>query len=327
MKKFFKNKTVKFTIKASVSIGFLAYVILKVNWTDVLYDVRRVEWWQFLIYVIILIAGMAISSYKWKLLADYKNFHLSHFDYFKYYLAGTFINNFMPSFIGGDTYKAYQVGRVDRRFTEAASTVMFDRFTGLAGAMIIAVLFSILNIKNVLKSNVLIIVNIIIILSLFVDVIIAKVKKSELWEKLTKKFLPEKVSCLIREVYSYGDDKMIIKKSILLAMAFNIVGVALVNYVLFWSLGIRINVLDYLSVIFLTSIVASVPISINNIGIKEWSYITFFGALGIAPAPVITVSILSRILQMLVSFLALPVYLKGKYSFRKWIGIGQDNEE
>jgi uncharacterized protein (TIRG00374 family) len=290
-------------------------------------DVRKVEWWQVIIYVIILIAGIAISSYKWKLLADYKNFRLSHFDYFKYYLTGTFINNFMPSFIGGDTYKAYQVGREDRRFTEAASTVMIDRITGLAGAMLLALFFSILNIKNVLRNNVLIIVNVIVLLSLVLDIIIAKIKKSEFWEKLIKKFLPEKVFCLIKEIYSYGDDRIIIKKSILLAMAFNIVGVALVNYVLFWSLGIRINILDYLSVIFLTSIVASVPISINNIGIKEWSYITFFGALGIASAPVITVSILSRILQMIVSFFALPIYLKGKYNFRKWIEVDRNEEQ
>ena len=317
MKNILKNKTFKFTIKAAVSLGFIAYVIMKVNWSDVLNDVKKVHWWQVILYIAILLVGMVISSYKWKLLADYKKFKLSHFDYFKYYLAGTFINNFMPSFVGGDAYKAYQVGREDGRYTEAASTVLIDRITGVAGAMMLAIFFSILNIKDVLHSNILIIVNILILLSLFSDVLIAAMKKSVFWKNLARKFLPEKILHLIKEIYSYGDDKKIMKKSILLAMVFNFVGVALVNYILFWSLGIRMNVLDYLSVIFLTSIVASIPISINNIGIKEWSYITFFGALGIASAPVITVSILSRILQMIVSFFALPIYLKGKYNFKK----------
>ncbi|MFH0969508.1 MAG: lysylphosphatidylglycerol synthase transmembrane domain-containing protein, partial [Patescibacteria group bacterium] len=130
MKRIFRNKTFKFAIKATVSLGFIAYIVFKVNWLDVLNDVKRVEWWQAIIYIVILLFGMLISSYKWKILADCKNFNFTLFDYFKFYLAGTFINNFMPSFIGGDTYKAYQVGKEDRRFTEAASTVMIDRITG-----------------------------------------------------------------------------------------------------------------------------------------------------------------------------------------------------
>lgn len=299
-----------------VSLGFLAYVILKVDWKDVSSDIKMVLWWQVILYVVILLIGMVISSYKWKLLAECKKFKLGHFDYFKFYLAGTLINNFMPSFIGGDAYKAYQVGKGDKRFAEAASTVMIDRITGLVGAMLLALFFSLLNIRDVLKSNVLIIVNGIILLSLFLDVLIALMKKTEFFKKIARRFIPTKILNLIKEVYGYGDNKKIIKKSIFLAMIFNITGVALANYILFLSLGVKINILDYLSVIFLTSIVASIPISINNIGIKEWSYITFFGALGVSSSPVITVAILSRVLQMMVSFFALPAYLQEKIKAR-----------
>jgi glycosyltransferase 2 family protein len=312
MKKIFQNKTVKFVLKTGVSLGFLVYVIFKVDWMAVWVDTQKVSWWQVVMYIAILLIGMAISSYKWKLLAEYKKFKLSHFDYFKYYLAGTFINNFMPSFVGGDAYKAYQVGRSDHRFAEAGSTVMVDRITGLIGAMLLALFFSLVNIKTVMHSHVLIVVNILVLLSFSIDVAIAVMKKSVFWKGIARRFIPEKVLHLIKEIYNFGDNRKILRKSILLAVAFNFVGVALVNYVLFWSLGIHINMLDYLSVIFLTSIVASVPISINNIGIKEWSYIAFFGSVGVASSPVITVAIVSRILQMIVSFFALPIYLKDK---------------
>jgi uncharacterized protein (TIRG00374 family) len=307
---FFQNKKIKLAIKVIISLGFLAYVVLNVNWSDLLGGIQKISWWQVVIYVAILLLGMLISSYKWKLLADYKNFNLSLFEYFKFYLTGTFINNFMPSFVGGDTYKAYQVGRESRRFAEAASTVMVDRITGLVGAMLLSVFFSLLNIKDVLRSDVLIIVNLLVIVSLFSDILIAALKKSDFCKEFIKKILPEKIVYLIKEIYGYGGKKKIIKKAVILAMIYDIVGIALVNYILFWSLGIHINVLDYLSVIFLTSIVASIPITVNNIGIKEWSYIAFFGAMGLQATPVITVAILSRLLQMLVSFFALPIYLK-----------------
>lgn len=313
VKNIWKNKTFKFILKLAVSFGFAAYVIFKVDWLDVLNNVKRVEWWQAILYIIVLLFGMVISSYKWKLLAEYKNFKLGLFDYFKFYIAGTFINNFMPSFVGGDTYKAYQIGKDSQRYTEAVSTVVIDRITGLIGAMILSLFFSVLNFKNIIQSNILIIMNIIIFFSLFSDVLIVAMKKSDFLKNLAKKILPEKIICLIREIYSYGDNKRIMKKAVILAMIYDVIGIALVNYVLFWSLGIHINLLDYLSVIFLTSIVASVPITVNNIGIKEWSYIAFFGAFGIASSPVVTVAIMSRILQMIVSFFALPVYLRGKY--------------
>lgn len=309
---FFKNKTFKFFAKVAISLGFIFYIIFKVNWNDVLEGVKKVSWWQAILYVVVLLLGMMISSYKWKILADCKKFKLSLFDYFKFYLAGTFINNFMPSFIGGDTYKTYQVGKNNGKYTEAASTVMVDRITGLAAAMMLAVFFSILNFKKVIQSEILVVVNILVLLSLFSDIIIARMKKSQFWKGMAKKFLPEKALHFIREIYSFGEGNCVIKKAILLGMLYDIIGIALVNYVLFWLLGIRIDVLDYLSVIFLTSIVASIPVTVNNIGIKEWAYIAFFGAFGLASSPVITVAILSRALQMIVSFFALPVYLEGR---------------
>lgn len=318
MKNFLKNKIVKFSIKAVISLAFLAYVILKVDWLEVWNEMKEIAWWQILFYMAVLTLGMYISSYKWKILAEHKKFKLSHFEYFKLYLAGTFINNFMPSFVGGDTYKSYQVGKEGKRYVEAASTVMVDRITGLVGAMILALIFSLINFRHIIHSNVLIIVNILVLISFASDVVIAGMKKSVFWKGLARKFLPQKILTLVKEIYSYGDNKKILKKSILWGMIFNFVGVALVNYVLFKSLGIQIGILDYLSVIFLTSIVASVPISINNIGVKEWSYIAFFGAMGIPSTPVITVSILSRILQMIVSFFALPIYMKDKISFSKF---------
>jgi hypothetical protein len=67
-----------------------------------------------------------------------------------------------------------------------------------------------------------------------------------------------------------------------------------------------------MSVIFLISIISALPISINNIGLKEWAYITFFGIFGLSSGAVIAVSIISRFIQMAVSFTAMPIYLKSK---------------
>jgi hypothetical protein len=134
------------------------------------------------------------------------------------------------------------------------------------------------------------------------DFIIILAKKVSFLRRMAIKILPQKIIELLKELEAYNSGSGIIKKATLYAMVFSLIGVALLNYILFLSLGIKINPLDYLTVIFITTIISALPISINNI--------TFFGFFGISAPAVITVAIVSRFLQMLVSFAALPLYLK-----------------
>jgi uncharacterized membrane protein YbhN (UPF0104 family) len=85
--------------------------------------------------------------------------------------------------------------------------------------------------------------------------------------------------------------------------------VGLTNFTLFHALGSTVALVPFLAAVFLVVIVSSVPISIGNIGIKEWAYITFFGLIGISAELAVTVALLSRFIQMIISFVALPHYL------------------
>ena len=232
-------------------------------------------------------------------------------DFFKFYLTGTFVNNFMPSFIGGDTFRAYQIGKKEKRYMEAASTVMLDRITGFVGFTLLVLVFSLINIRTILKNDLLVFIDLLVLLSLLLDLFLANARQFSFWEKMHA-YLPKKLSDLIHELDHYNHNSKILFRSIGWSMLFAIVGVAAANYVLFLALGVKIGILNYLSVIFLISIVSAIPISINNIGIKEWAYVTFFGFFGVSASIVIAIAIISRFLQMLLSFFALPVYIRSK---------------
>lgn len=303
------KKYIKLFLKILVSLFFLFWVIFKVDWNEVILDIRFIDIGYLAAYILTVLLGMIISTYKWKVLSNFKEIYLSFGDFFKYYLAGTFINNFMPSFVGGDTFKVYETGKARGKYIEAASSVLMDRITGLFGATILALVFTLLNIKDVIESKTLIIVNLIILLSFAFDILISKIKKYLFWRHF-KKYLPEKIISFVIDLGTYNDNSKILKKSVYLSFLFSFVGVALSNYILFLAMGVKIDMLDYLSVIFLISIVASVPVSINNIGIKEWAYITFFGVFGLEATQVVSVAIISRFIQMFISFFALPTYLR-----------------
>lgn len=307
-----KKKAVKFILKLSVSLGLLTWVFLKVEWAQAWIYLQRVQAWQVILYLSLVLLGMVISSYKWKLLANFKKIDHPFSDFFKFYLTGSFVNNFMPSFIGGDTYRAYQIGRAEKKYAAAASTVVMDRITGLIGATILALIFSLLNLETVLKNNFLIFFNALIILSLIFDIVAMKVREMAFLQKLSQRFLPEKIRHFFNELHAYGHDHGVLWQSILLGSLFSFIGVALSNFVLLKALGVQIGFLNYLSVIFLITIVSSVPITINNIGLKEWAYVTFFGFFGVNSSLIVIAAILGRFLQMALSFFALPMYLKNQ---------------
>lgn len=304
------KKYFKIVLKMAISLAFLFWVVYKVDWGRVLVDVGKVDLVYLVFYTLVVLLGMAICAYKWQVLAKFKGIDIGFGQFFKFYLTGTFINNFMPSFIGGDTFKAYETGKGDGRYIEAASSVMMDRITGLFGATILALVFSLINIGRVLESPTLLSVNLVVLLSFTFDIFIAKIRHYRFWSSF-KKYFPEKFVAFMVDLGTYNNSK-IFQKTLVLAFAFDFLGIALANYILFLALGIKIGILDYLSVIFLISIISSVPISINNIGIKEWAYITFFGVFGLSSSSVVTVAIISRFIQMFISFFALPVYLKAK---------------
>jgi len=313
-----KKKALKFLVKLLISFGFLAWIIFRVNWQEVWALLRKIEPKFIVAYFVVLIAGIAVSAYKWKKLAEFKKINLSFVDSFKLYLTGTFVNNFMPSFIGGDTYRAYQIGKKDKKYPEAASSVVMDRLTGLFGAMILSLIFSLGNFKTISQNHILVVLNLIILVSVILVILFFITRRAVIWKKFAThkskvtKYIPESFLKFISELTHYHNSTSVLLQAVLWSFAFGLIGLAATNYVLFLALGVKINPLDYLSVIFLISFISSIPISINNIGIKEWAYITFFGFFGVGTSVVITIAILSRFLQMLLSFLAFPVYLRGR---------------
>lgn len=310
-----KNKTLKFALKAAVSAGLVAWLILEVEWKEVLNHILEIKIWQVLAFVAVYLTGILISSVKWRRLAYHKNIKTTVGQCFKYYLAGTFVNNFFPSFVGGDAYKSYRLGKDNgERFAEAASTVLVDRITGFVAVMMMVIFFSLLNYKKVLENPILLVINIAVVFSFGSNILLALAGKISFLKKIFNR-LPKIFIETYREVRSFNRGGRAAKEAVALGILFNLTGVAAANYILLASLGISLKPTDYLTVIFLVSIVSAIPISINNIGVKEWAYITFFAIFGVSSPAVVSAALLSRFLMMLVSFVAIPVYLKDKNYF------------
>jgi len=308
MESVFNKKVLKFILKLLVSVFFIGLLIIKVDWQESWQYLQKIEVWQIGVYLAVIFLSLFISAKKWQELCLCKGLHDSFLNFFKLFLTGSFINNFVPSTIGGDIFRAYQIGKKEKKYSAATATVVMDRFTGLLALMIMSPIFFLFNFSRVSGIYLIGLSNIIILGSLLLLLIFWKTQKTA-WVRKLLEYLPVKITNFLRELSEFGSDRKVFGRAMIYSFLFNLIGVGLANLILFRSLGININLLDYFSVIFLISIVASIP---AGVGLKEWAYIAYFAPLGISIPGAVIVAILNRFLHALVNLVALPIYLKSK---------------
>ncbi len=294
--------------KIIVSIALIYWLVQGVNWRQMEVQIYNVSWSFLAAYVVFQLMGNVISTRKWQIISAFKDLHFTVKEGFFVYLTGTFINNFMPSTIGGDAYRSLWLAKRSGAKAAALSTVVFDRFSGLWTMAILALALSPF-LFPLIKNSLPLFLTLIVLAAFFVADLIITYAYCQPWFHRAVLRIPfHKVKRLFEEVTFYTK-KHIWWRASLWSALFIFVGVALSNFMLFRALGSDIGFIPFLSVIFLVTIISTVPLSINNIGIKEWAYVTFFGLLGVSIETALTVALLSRFLQMLISFIALPQYL------------------
>jgi uncharacterized protein (TIRG00374 family) len=307
--KFKMNKQKLFLIiKVVVSGLLIIWLAFFIDWQEVKGYFLGVDFKFVFYFLIFYILGITISARKWQVLAQFKNFKNRLWFYVEVYLIGIFINSFLPSFIGGDGYRIYRLGDERKKFKNSSSTVIVDRLSGLLGLLILSIIFGFLNFNFFRSHSVLLMLwfGCWGALFCFIFLIILSKKYGDILQ-LKLKFIPKKVYEYLEDFASFGQWKIIVK-FMNYSFLFSFVGLALANFTLFQAVGIEVGVVNFLSVIFLSSLITTVPF----IGVKEWAYITLFAFFGIPASAVITVALLSRILQMLVSLTAWPLYLKSR---------------
>lgn len=303
-------KSWKMVLKITVSGVLVYWLVGRVDWHAVGDIVAHASLALILVYIILQVTGNIISAAKWQYLARIQGFNFSVKDGTIAYLTGAFINNFLPSTIGGDTYRVLWMSRRGER-SRAFAAVFFDRITGL----LVLFLFTGIGLAflpwNLLLVQPVFIIFAAITLSVAMAMLFALFWAERFYQfaVFLAKLLPwQRPAFLLRNFQSLAVAS-VYAKAIFWSVLFTFIGIGGSNYFLFSSLGAELTPIAFGSAVFAATLVANIPISINNIGVKEWSYVFFFGLLGVSAELAVTAALASRFLQMIISFIALPGYL------------------
>jgi uncharacterized protein (TIRG00374 family) len=317
------DNKIKLLLKITISIALLAYVVYSADLSKIYEVLIGINLMFFLLAFIIGVGTITLSAKKWQILLQAKGEKHRYRRVLKIYYIGVFFNIFLPTNIGGDVVKAYEMSKTSKKRVEAYSSVFMERFTG-AIALLILVIIAISIYYNEIPIEVIVLVYCVFIpIFLFITLLITRKGFAKRFKRFYRLFfkiferfsLHKKAESLYDSINLYKKEKKILLIVMIISLIFQSVSV-IIRYVLSLSLGMDVPLFYFFIFIPICSLVAFLPISIRGIGVFEVLYLYFFTMVGATAAQAVSLAFLTHILAFINSLTGGVIYLVSNTSIK-----------
>ncbi len=287
-------------LKVGVSLGLLALLLARVGLRQALATLAGANWTLLALALGLYVAGIALRAVRWQALLEAQGIAVPLPRLVVLYYVGSFFNILLPTGVGGDAVRAYELAHDAGSGALAVGTVLTDRAIGLLMLFMMAALalpFS----AGLLTPWVMFLVLALTVggfggVALF------------LWSQpLGQAFrrLPAAVRRLIdrpsvrRLYFSFsGYDRRSLLVAGGVSVVFNLLLVA-VNVLIGLGLGVHIRLGHYMVFISIISSLLVLPISVSGLGVREWGYLTLFGQVGVPGVVALSMSLAFYLINVL----------------------------
>jgi glycosyltransferase 2 family protein len=245
-----------------------------------------------------------ICIFRWRMLMRPLMPVLSLGRLFAIYCIGLFFNLTFPTVVGGDVIKFYYAGRPSKRYAQSFAATFLDRDAGMFAMMIIACIATVIHPVTVPRIP----INIIIWGTTAGFVVAnALIFAPSLHRILTKLLLGTRLSRLCAKIDALSDafqimgrHRFVLINSFIISLV-NQVLVILVVWIMALGLRIHISLLYFLVFVPVITLISMIPISLNGMGLREYGFVSLFGAIGLPTASCMALGLLSSAIIILSS--------------------------
>lgn len=117
-------------LKVAISVAGLLLIVLTQDIQKGLALLLSMEWLPFWAALLLFLSGALVRAYRWGSLVWALGVEVSWWRLVDLYFVGAFFSQFLPTGVGGDAVKMYELSRDDRKAAPAISSVLVDRFLG-----------------------------------------------------------------------------------------------------------------------------------------------------------------------------------------------------
>jgi len=306
------KKTVLLLGKLFISSGLLYLLYHRIPVAQVTRLLSTIQLLYLLPIVILLFCNTVISALKWKLFLRADNVNIPLSTLTATYLIGSFYSMFLPSTIGGDSYRIYDVAQKSQQGVRTAASVFADRFSGFLALVTLGLLSSI--VVALRFDEPLFFLGPLSILVLLFALLAALYKQTPviLFMRLTglDRFAALKniVDKFFLSFSCYGADRKLLSQVMALSFTFQFSVICIV-YLLSRSLHSHIPFIYFSAFVPLIGLVEVLPLSINGIGLRDAGYVFFFGWAGMGDIQTRSLALLFLAMSICYSLVGGLVYL------------------
>ena len=307
-----RKKFLLLICKLLFSGGLLFLLYRKIPLQDLQGLLASVDYWFLLPIGVLLFVNTVLSAWKWRLLllADGVNIPLSTLTVT--YLIGSFYNLFLPSSIGGDSYRIYDIAKKSSDGVRSAASVFADRFSGFLALVILSLISSILVAREF--NNLMFFFGPLLILFLLLAILTALVKQKpiRLFLRVTRLDRFAVITRLVDKFFlsfqCYGADRRLLAGVMGISFVFQLSVICIV-YLLSLALHASVSFFYFSAFVPLITLLEALPVSIYGLGLRDAGYVFFFGWAGMTNLETRSLALLFLGITVCYSLLGGIVYL------------------
>ncbi|TFH02629.1 MAG: flippase-like domain-containing protein [Calditrichales bacterium] len=301
------KKYILTVLKIVISLGLLAYLINLADPEKILMTLNQVWYGGGVIYLLagtsLFVLSLYVLSFRWQVLITAYGLKIETAKLFKFYMIGLFFNNFLPTGIGGDVLRIYNLVQQSGNRTVGFVSVLTERLIGILSTLVLAII-ALLVLPEVANREILLLITsgmMFLLIGFFIVAMNEKLSAPlERWSSRISAFrLGERVQKFLDSIRFYADGKTIYLK-VLLISTLSQTFIILMTYSLAKAIDLDIDLGFMFLVVPITFLLSMLP-SINGIGVRDGGYVVLLAGVGVTKAAALSLSFLTVIIPMLIS--------------------------
>jgi glycosyltransferase 2 family protein len=298
-----------------ISLVLIYLVIRKVGLNELLLTLQQANPIWIILSLLLEPFLVLASVVRWKILIKSQGYTVSMGRLNGLYLIGKFFNNFLPSNVGGDVVRGYEIGRYTKNLASGMASVLMDRFTGFVMLVIMAIVSFLFyaQVGSDIRITAAILFSVICLLGVLWLILDRRLinRLSQMGQIPLLSAIIPKIMKVHANLYAFKSQKTALSLALFYSMIFMVLAIANVYMSAKAFHSDPIPMLKIAVIVPIIMVVAMIPLSLNGIGLEEWAYVLLFSWLGLPPAVGLSTVLLIRgksILLALVGGLIYPIY-------------------
>jgi uncharacterized membrane protein YbhN (UPF0104 family) len=276
-------------LKICLSVGLLVLLLSRIGIDEAMVAIQEMAPGALIAAFLLFQLGVVVRAYRWQRLLEAVRFPVPLRRLVILYYVGGFFNTFLPTGVGGDVVRIFELSKDSQRASESAGTVFVDRLSGLVvlfALALVALPFSVGLITAELRLVTLAIAG--------GGIAVAWLLFQQSWADQLLALLPfgDRLRAKVRDLYQavHGCGTGAMGRALGTSLLFNLILISHVT-VLALGLGIRVSLWYFVLFVPLISFSLVLPVSISGLGVRETTFVLLFGQAGVGQPQALALSL------------------------------------